>query len=522
MTDIQSPPQLIMPNGQQFELKGQVGIGRAVENDIKLEEGGISRRHALIDVSGGQVTVRDLGSSNGTFVNEIKIDSPSALRDGDRLRVGGVTMVFKSGEAGGSRPADSSATVVYQTAEPMALVRGDGKEFGLNRTLTIGRDDTNDLPLTGDTTASTKHAQIDVVAGLASISDAGSRNGTWVNGKRIAGPTRLNHGDKIIIGDTIFRLRVGSRPLPALDSKSGSSKLGWGLFLGGGLLSVVGLGAIAVGIVAVVAVFYAMSLPTPTPPPAPTSAPAITQVLVLPTVDPTTGAGAMFSATEQAFAEQSALRALVWVITPVGDPRTSDQSSTGSGSLVDPRGYVLTNFHVVGDVDTGRYYNDEGWVGIGINWTNPDDAPDTFYRCEIIKADKDLDLALVRVYATAEGDPLPADLTFPFLPIGNSDSLKIGDPIAVIGFPGLGGNTPTFTRGTVSGFLLDEYNNLPRGWIKTDAEVNPGNSGGMAINARGELIGVPTQVYFGTEVTGKISEVRPINFATPFLAEIPE
>ncbi len=67
-----------------------------------------------------------------------------------------------------------------------------------------------------------------------------------------------------------------------------------------------------------------------------------------------------------------------------------------------------------------------------------------------------------------------------------------------IGNPGLGGDTPTLTRGTVSGFLLDDENNLPQGWIKTDAEINPGNSGGMAINANGELIGVPTQAFTGT------------------------
>jgi serine protease Do len=90
--------------------------------------------------------------------------------------------------------------------------------------------------------------------------------------------------------------------------------------------------------------------------------------------------------------------------------------------------------------------------------------------------------------------------------------VAIGDELVAIGFPGLGGETVTLTRGTVSGFLTDEAGRS-RGWIKTDAEINPGNSGGMAINDRGELIGVPTIVVSGEKVTGKIGVIRPINLA---------
>jgi putative serine protease PepD len=99
--------------------------------------------------------------------------------------------------------------------------------------------------------------------------------------------------------------------------------------------------------------------------------------------------------------------------------------------------------------------------------------------------------------------------------------MRIGDPIAILGFPGLGGDTPTFTRGTVSGFLPDNSIHQDFGWIKTDAEVNRGNSGGMAINANGELIGVPTMAAVDTEVTGKISEIRPINLAKVVTDAIP-
>ena len=506
-----------MPNGQEFVLNGEMTIGRSVENDIKLsDDGGVSRKHARLAVSGTQVIAGDLGSSNGTYVNEGKIAAPTVLRDGDRLRVGATTMVFKA-----ARPAlrttevvsqDSGSTVHWQSAEPMTLVRGDGAEFGLNRTVRLGRGESNEIALSGDTGASQTHARIDVVAGQAVISDLGSSNGTWVNGKKIGGPTTLKHGDKVLVGGAVFRVRVGSQPLPALESRQATTSR-VGLFVGGGLLGLIALAALGVGVVALGVVTYFVGFkPTATPAP-------VVEVTVAVPVPVESGGNA--SATQQASAEQRALRALVYVVAPVGDPRTTDAASTGSGSLLDARGYALTNFHVVGDLDTGRYHNDEGWVLIGLNWNNASDAPDTFYRCEIVKADKDIDLALIHVVALENGDPLPPDLTFPFMPVGNSDDLKIGDSIAAIGFPGLGGNTPTFTRGTVSGFLMDVALNLDRGWIKTDAEVNPGNSGGMAINSKGELIGVPTQVFFGTEVTGKISEVRPINFAREFIAAIP-
>ncbi len=512
------PPRLSLPNGQEYVLSGQMTIGRAIENAIKLDDGGASRKHAAIEAAGARVVLRDLGSSNGTWVNDQRVAEPVELRDGDLIRISGTTMIFFAAQGTPAdepppppaQPESGSMTALWQSAEPMTLVRGDRAEFGLNRAMQVGRGEDNDLTLTGDTSASQRHARIEIVAGQAVIHDLASRNGTWVNGKRLTGPAVLKHGDRILLGDTVFHLRVGSKPLPSLEAApqpKQQSRFGWGLLLGGGLLSLVGVGAIVVALV-VVAVIVVPPLLFPTPAP-----PAATLVVV----DNT----APLSATQQATAEQRALRALVQIITPVGDLNTTQDAATGSGSLLSEAGYVLTNFHVVGDPDTGRYHNDEGLVLIGFNWNNPDEAPDTFYRAEIVMADKDLDLALVRVYAAENGDNLAADTKFPFLPVGDSDTLKIGDPIAIIGFPGLGGDTPTFTRGTVSGFLLDEHLNLERGWIKTDAEINPGNSGGMAINTQGELIGVPTQAFFNIEVTGKISEIRPINFAGKFIEQVP-
>ena len=501
-------PRFVMPNGQETILKGQMTLGRSVETDIRLDDTIASRKHAVIDVVGEQVTLTDLNSSNGTYVNELKIGASMTLHDGDRVRIGNVTLVFKSALASlaeTNRVASPTelpvqgGTVVWQSgAAPMTLVRGDGSEFGLNRSVRIGRSKENDIDLLEDTSASQFHCKIDVIAGQAVISDLSSSNGTWVNGKKINKPVTLKHGDKILVGDSVLRLRVGEQPL-VIEDKTKSNPLGCGLLVGSSLIAVIGIGAIAVALVVVGVI---MLSPTPTP--------------SVVTVNTSGGA------TQQAANEQKALRALVQVIVPVGDPKTTKQSSTGSGSIISAKGHVITNFHVIGDKKTGKSYNNEGWAAIAINWNNPSDAPDTLYICDIVKASATLDIVLLKPRAllkNGQTQALPADLVFPFLPVGNSDAMKIGDPIAVLGFPGLGGDTPTFTRGTISGFLLDDDNGIDKGWFKTDAEINPGNSGGMAINSKGELIGVPTLVTFNKsgQATGKIGEIRPINFAAEFV-----
>jgi S1-C subfamily serine protease len=93
--------------------------------------------------------------------------------------------------------------------------------------------------------------------------------------------------------------------------------------------------------------------------------------------------------------------------------------------------------------------------------------------------------------------------------------VNIGDPIIIIGFPGLGGSSLTVTRGIHSG--IARFTDAPGSFIKTDTEINRGNSGGTAINAAGELIGIPTAGKFDREASGKIGLVRPIDEAKPLI-----
>jgi two-component system cell cycle response regulator len=83
--------------GQRFDLEpGTHTIGRVAESQVRIDGSGISRQHAQLEVQGSQVVLQDLGSANGTLVNEERIDTPVTLVDGDLVRVGNVVLRFHS------------------------------------------------------------------------------------------------------------------------------------------------------------------------------------------------------------------------------------------------------------------------------------------------------------------------------------------------------------------------------------------------------------------------------------------
>jgi hypothetical protein len=212
---------------------------------------------------------------------------------------------------------------------------------------------------------------------------------------------------------------------------------------------------------------------------------------------------------------QRALLATVQVIVP---DRSGRPFSTGSGTVLDAeRGYILTNFHVLGDTATGRLFNDEGIAVIGVNPTSLRSVPIMKYRARMIEGDPTIDLAVLEVVAPFDNPsaPLPANLGLVEIERGRSANLLIGDPIYVLGFPGLGGDTVTYTEGTVSGYLDEDRDGVEE-WIKTDAEVNRGNSGGLAIDDFGAFIGVPSAGRTDAEAAGKISLIRPGDLALDY------
>jgi serine protease Do len=151
------------------------------------------------------------------------------------------------------------------------------------------------------------------------------------------------------------------------------------------------------------------------------------------------------------------------------------QRSLGSGVLVDPRGYILTNNHVVEKATRIRVHLQ-------------DDAPGTPpHEARLVGADQETDLAVIKIDVKRE---LPA------AKLGNSDGLQVGDWVLAIGSPF--GLQSTVTAGIVSAV---GRNIVPQrqfqSFIQTDAAINPGNSGGPLVNMAGEVIGINTAIITG-------------------------
>ena len=151
-----------------------------------------------------------------------------------------------------------------------------------------------------------------------------------------------------------------------------------------------------------------------------------------------------------------------------GDPDSAPQAGLGSGVIVSPEGYILTNNHVI-----------EGANEIEVILADRRRA-----RAKVIGTDPDTDLAVLRVAL----DRLPV-ITW-----GKSDALQVGDQVLAIGNPfGVG---QTVTSGIVSALGRSQLGiNTFENFIQTDAAINPGNSGGALVDIHGHLMGINTAIY---------------------------
>jgi len=156
---------------------------------------------------------------------------------------------------------------------------------------------------------------------------------------------------------------------------------------------------------------------------------------------------------------------------------------------------ILTNAHVVMSDPTCGYSK----LGVEIT-TRTDALPELRYIAEVAGYDPALDLATVRIVTDIDGNPV--DITdLPFLGLGDSEALEVGDKITMVGYPAIGGITVTVTEGIISGFAGEPGVAGNRAWIKTDATISGGNSGGAATDSSGRLIGVPTTAGISGELT---------------------
>ena len=191
----------------------------------------------------------------------------------------------------------------------------------------------------------------------------------------------------------------------------------------------------------------------------------------------------------------------------------------GSGTIVSPDGYVLTNFHVVGDTRTEVYHK---WSRVAI--TNPgseDDVPKPTYLAKFVDGDPTTDLAVLLIEFEFRGkSPVRTSTIFPFVTVDESDDLMASDWIYIFGYPSVSGLTITVSAGIMGGWLGEDKASGGRAWIKTDAKIDHGNSGGAAVNDHGRLIGVPTaikDVKYSDLDREEQAYLRPIRLALPLI-----
>jgi serine protease Do len=219
-------------------------------------------------------------------------------------------------------------------------------------------------------------------------------------------------------------------------------------------------------------------------------------------------------------AVRRAVAATVRILTGSFGPEGQFRGQTaGSGVIISPDGLALTNHHVVFP-EGGNKPFPQIWAGL-VDERLGFAPPSRAVRLKFLAADPTLDLALLEIQAKdgRKGGP------YPFLPMGSTAELFYGSRLRIVGFPGAGGPTTTVVETTVLG--MDEE----AGWIKVDGGIMRGVSGGAALNERGELVGVPTQVQadqevpflgdgnvpMGTVVLGTVGYVRSVEAARGFL-----
>lgn len=163
----------------------------------------------------------------------------------------------------------------------------------------------------------------------------------------------------------------------------------------------------------------------------------------------------------------------------------------GSGTILSPSGMILTNAHVASPASQGDNEHEPDALGIAMIVSEDKPAVPS-YLAKVLAADGFLDLAIIQITSTVDGSSVDiGSLNLPYVQLGNSDNVHVGDGINIFGFPSIGGNTITYTKGNVSGFSAEDQLG-DRAWIKTDATISGGNSGGLAADHNGQIIGVPT------------------------------
>ncbi|MBO4704687.1 MAG: trypsin-like peptidase domain-containing protein [Spirochaetaceae bacterium] len=173
-------------------------------------------------------------------------------------------------------------------------------------------------------------------------------------------------------------------------------------------------------------------------------------------------------------------------------------SGSGSGSIIDARGYIVTNLHVI-----------ENAYKIYISLSDGSQ-----YEGTVIGTDSASDIAVLKF------DP-PAGMELSTIPFGSSESLKVGQKVLAIGNPF--GFERTLTTGIVSGLgrpIKNEDGTIIRNMIQTDSAINPGNSGGPLLDTQGRMIGINTMIYSTSGSSAGIGFAVSVDTAKRVVADL--
>lgn len=174
------------------------------------------------------------------------------------------------------------------------------------------------------------------------------------------------------------------------------------------------------------------------------------------------------------------------------------EGGSGSGSIIDSRGYILTNTHVIDEATKIFVSLSDG----------------SQYKAKVIGVDRENDLAVLKF------DP-PKNVQLTTIKFGDSENLKVGQKVLAIGNPF--GLTRTLTVGIVSALgrpIQNDKNIIIKNMIQTDTAINPGNSGGPLLDSDGRMIGINTMIYSTSGSSAGVGFAVPINTAKRVVAEI--
>ncbi len=493
---------IVTPDHATLMVDQPLLLGRHASSDVVLDDPLVSERHAQISPAGSALEVQDLGSTNGTYVNGMRILGPTLVHGGDVIRVGSKDMLVK-GLPALAGPGTTGLLLTVRTGPDT----GASVKIAPGQSILIGRSEQAHLRLT-DPLVSANHCQISLSStsgatfcsgcgkaiasgeafctgcskalSAAEVKDLGSSNGVLINRSLVRSGARqaVTAGTDLQIGDSVISIEaIGAPetkgPAPTMFRPS----------------------------MPMPAIGQAAQLPPPIPAPAPAR-----RMVTLPEIDlsrlPVSKAAvaaivagvvvvAIFAIVGLFNAVNGGNHDAAWVRAERG-PATvqvaafsgsSNTIQTGSGSIIDAgEGLVLTNFHVLAD----DYSNPLTGLGVKVRLDKSSD----WINVAVVGYSGCDDLALLRITSESDRDGLRS------VHLADSGEIQTGMTVVALGFPGtlegFEGATEqmTVTQGIVSktGVVSAPYRDL----IQIDADINRGSSGGPLFDLRGNQIGVNT------------------------------